>query len=1184
MQATPEQYNAIYIHDKNLIVTAGAGSGKTRVLVERFITLLDTHRNWKLPMIVAITFTEKAAREMRERIRTNIQQRVQAAPDPSARALWQQQQGMLDAARISTIHRLCAQILRANPVEARLDPMFTVLDEVETYLLVREAVDQTLAALIKEDNGAVARLLAVYEVRTVREVLEAFAMRSAARHLQQSLQGQTVDSLLGTWYQTWEAIIAQQLAQLQADTNLQQALEWFHTVDGPHLHGDKLRGVWERVLQHHTALMEAQDPQQALDALNALQSAIRLNVGSKSAWGGVDVLKAAKDQLKSIREQLEAAQKLMLPEPAEDDAQAAELVLCWGEAVAAAQAYYEALKDKQNALDFDDLEERTADLLEAFPQVAARYANATDGEFKHIMVDEFQDTNDNQRRIVYALAGVDVEAGTAIPGRLFVVGDPKQSIYAFRGADVSVFDRVQREILATGGQALALTRSFRSQPHLVGMFNAVFAQILRREDTAAGAYSVGYEPMTAHRTASAQQQTPLELVILPKPDDEDERRKKVSTEDRRRWEAYRVAEFIREHVAAGRAQYGDIALLFQSMSHVGIYESMLQAAGVPYVTVAGRGYFGRQEVWDLMNLLAVLHRPMDDLALASVLRSPMFGLSDDALFALRLRKRDDKLLPLWEALLATDDLEAWPVIEYEEDHYSIAFAQQVLPTLHQLAGRVTIAELLQTALEQTGFEAVMAALPNGERRRANIRKLLQVARQSDDIALSDFTLRLHDMVAVEAREGEATLETENVVQLMSVHRSKGLEFPVVIVPDASWTRSAGSATLMVDAQLGAACKFRLPDNEWCTPTSFQLALNYAAQRDDYERRRLLYVAMTRAEDLLLVTGLDTQKGWLGQLQAALDLDFGKDELVQGRSILNYEWGQAVFDVPPAPARFDAFYTAIHPTSDETSTTTAHFTAAEVVPTPPPLLPRPAIMIPGERLHVQATDLERFGHIRFEDPAADARHEFRLQVLKNLPGPVQPLSLAETRQRRLQTVRGNTLHHALQMGLLPQALSKQVVEKALMAYVWEQGISDERTRRQVVKKAIDTLHHFETSSLKRQLDAATQVYREIEFVLEYGRYVIHGVIDLLFRLNGEWHVVDYKSGRPPRDQLAHHAERYLYQLGAYARAIEAQTGETPIASIHFLHYNEMVTITEARWRAAMQTLDSELEHALNEENV
>jgi ATP-dependent helicase/nuclease subunit A len=1182
MQATPEQYDAIYIHDKNLIVTAGAGTGKTRVLVERFTTLLDANRGWRLPMIVAITFTEKAAREMRDRVRTNIIQRTQHAASTEDRAFWQQQQTLLDAARISTIHRLCTQILRANPVEAQLDPGFTVLDEVDAQLLKNEAVEASIAALLDDQQPAIVALLSVYEVRTLQAVLAEYAARSAAKSLLATLENQMADDLLAKWQAAWSAQSQQQAQALQENPTLHAALGWIEIVDGPHLQGDKRRDVWGAVLQHTHKLLHSDDPASVREAAEAMVKVINLRGGREAVWG--EHWAESKAQLEAIRDTLNAFLSQMLPPPGAISEQGAELLLAWRDVIAVVHRHYETLKDEQNTLDFDDLEERTADLLEAFPHVAARYADPDTGEFKHIMVDEFQDTNDNQRRIVYALAGIDPYTGTATPGRLFVVGDPKQSIYAFRGADVSVFDRVQREILATGGQSLALTKSFRSHPYLVGMFNDVFRHILQRQDDAPmGAYSVGYASMSANRPPELQHETPLALHILTKPDKDDPDYKKINADVIRAYEAQQIATFIEQQVASGTANYGDIALLFQSMTHVGVYEDSLQAAGIPYVTVAGRGYFDRQEVWDIMKLLAVLHRPADNLALATVLRSPMFGLSDDALFALRLRKRDDKLLPLWEALMATDLDDTWPPIETEEDRASIAFAQAVLPELHQLAGRVTIAELLQAALEETGFEAVLVGLPNGERRRANVRKLLSVARDSEQISLSDFTLRLRNLVAVEAREGEATLETENVVQLMTVHKSKGLEFPIVIVPQSARTRNATKPTLFVDPQLGSVCKILQPDGETLEPTPYQLAMNNTTARDDYERRRLLYVAMTRAEDTLLLTGEDKPgKGWLGQLRAALTTEHYpfEDTLIPGQTVARYEWGNAALICTEVAAQLPDSATV--GTDTTTALTETPIYADDVIPSPPPLLGTPRIDIPGERLHVPATDLERFGRIRFENPEADARQEFRLRVLSNLPGPVMPLSPAETRQRRVYTVQGNTLHHALQLDILPRKHDKQTVYDVLAAYVWEQGIGDERTRNRIVKNAITTLHRYENSTLAAQLDAADQVHREIAFVLEFGRYVIHGIIDLLFYAKGQWHVIDYKSGRPAKDMsLNNYAERYVYQMGAYALAIEAQTGEVPSVAIYFLHNNRLVPIAEDRWRAAMDTLDAELEEALNE---
>lgn len=1198
MRPTQEQQQAIYIHDKNLIVTAGAGSGKTRVLVERFVSLLEANPSWALPAVVAITFTEKAAREMRDRLSQTIEKRLTIAleaHDVQQVQFWRQHQNSLDSARISTIHSLCAQILRANPVEAGLDPRFTVVDEINANLMIREAVDVALSQIVEERHPAIA-LLTAYEVRIVRQTLQAFATQSAAQPLLDILAEKDSAALLSEWDSHWRSYSQDLLVQIQQNEDLRTACAWIDQIDPLQVHEDKLWPAWQRVIEHREAFFNTTDVEEFGRIAEELAdtNVFNLRRGSKKYWGD-DLLPICKNYLTQIRETAKAFLEERLAPPQASDA---EWLLLWRDAVALVVEHYQGLKAEAVALDFDDLEHRTRDVLERFPAVAQRYADPISGEFRHVMVDEFQDTNDNQRRIVYALTGIDPRQNRAHSGRLFVVGDPKQSIYAFRGADVSVFSQVRDELLASGGESLVLSRSFRSHENLVALFNAVFSDRMQVQQGAMADFFVRYDAMNAFRSAEDYHTVPIKLLIVAKAD---ENLIHVDASIQRRHEAYRIAQEIYQMVAAQTPvwdkahnhyrpmQYGDVALLFQSMNHASLYEQAFQAQDIPYMTVAGKGYFEQQEVWDMMNVLRVLHRPYDDLALASVLRSPFFALSDDGLLALRLRHDDaGKVLSLWEALFADELHPDWPPIEDPQDEASIVAAQNFLLNLHEHAGRVSIAELLHDILEESTIEATLSALPNGTRRRANILKLIEVARQSNSISLSDFSELLRDMVSTEAREGEATLENDNVVLLMSVHKSKGLEFPVVVLPDSNWQRTAYYDTLFVDPHVGPVCKIPNEDDpSLAKSAAYAIAHSYAQERDFAERLRLLYVAMTRAQDYLLVSGSLGKKrdfggrDWLSQLWQALGLDAAAEAFLDDRGFIVFPWGELALEVEVLS---DEKLRQSRQLTETLRFEWPNIPAAAVTENPFPLVARPDIHLPGERLHIQATDLERFGRIPYENPESAAQADFRQHLLADLPGPIRPALQFQDGETKRNLVKGNLVHHALQLGLLPDRMNKADLLDILSAYLWEEGIANEWQRQQIAKDVLNhELQQFTHSPLARMLERARAVYREIAFVLEYKPYVIHGIIDLLFRSAEDvWVVVDYKTGRPSHADIAQHSERYVYQLGAYALAVEAQTGTAPKIGIQYLIHTSMEPhwVPEATWRAAMASLDKQLTDTLN----
>ncbi|PJF42497.1 MAG: hypothetical protein CUN55_09965, partial [Phototrophicales bacterium] len=626
--------------------------------------------------------------------------------------------------------------------------------------------------------------------------------------------------------------------------------------------------------------------------------------------------------------------------------------------------------------------------------------------------------------------------------------------------------------------------------------------------------------------------------------------------------------------------YGDIALLFQSLNSAPYFEEAFQAVGIPYLTIGGRGYFERQEIWDMMNLLAVLYRRSDDLALASVLRSPMFGLSDDTLLLLRLRQRDGKLLSLWEALMTQEIDPDWPPIGNKTDLSILAFAQEVFSRLSQLVGRLTIAELLSVILNETGFEATLLGMRDGELRRANVLKLLSVARRQQHISLSEFTQFVQNMTTFEAREGDAVIEATDVVQLMSVHKSKGLEFPVVILPHCDWRGPGNRAeTILIDNIVGPVVRAQSEefsdDNSLETSSVYKMAKRFYQLRENAERQRLLYVAMTRAQDYLVISGKRLGKSsysntlnevWVSAILKALFNTLDADTI---DSYLEHSCAEPLL-IPCAGSNVQLQTLVIEEPSvlrrkqaESLQSNPESWLQSEVFP----LLASLDIQEPSQRFHVSATDLEHLGRIRINkhDPRA-----FRQYLLNDMPLPIRALSTKK--QRSIKSIVGNVVHRALQMQV---DLPLNELRELLKGFAWEEGAINLLDQKLVVDDAVELLRKYQDSKLARMLSATNQIFRELAFTFEYERYVIHGMIDLLFEQEGQWYVVDYKTSRILRDSdYETFSRQYRYQMGAYAAAVETQLGlrQPPIVMLYYLRHSTLYRMPESEWRAALQTLD------------
>jgi len=518
---TEAQYEAVYSHDRNLVVVAGAGSGKTRVLVERYLALLDAHPDWSLNALVAITFTRKAAQEMRDRVRQSLEERLANAV-PEKQDLWARRLASMDSARIDTIHGLCATILRANAAEAGLDPDFAVLDEVEAALILDGAIETALQDMAASDDPALT-LFAEHDNSSVTQVLRTFASLELP---------DAPDDLMAQWQMQWQQAAEAHVRRLCTDATLLAALDWI--PDGGWPEGDKLMDVWTQVhegcetLLNHNAALDSR-----LVALDQVTRAINLRSGSKKAWGE-DGLQIAKDHLRDIRSCCQQAQIRIGTSPGSLDEEAARLIPLWLRLIRQVQVYYAEVKQREGLLDFEDLEQHTRDLLTEYPQVRQRYQDA---EFQHLLVDEFQDTNARQWSIIQSLAD------PQRPGSLFIVGDQKQSIYAFRGADVSVFGAVRQQLVSIGGGEIALNRSFRSHRPLIGCFNALFARILEQDPASPVArYQTALDqPLEAERLDPPGSSPSLELLLV---NTGSESAAPYHSEDYRRWEAYQIARRI----------------------------------------------------------------------------------------------------------------------------------------------------------------------------------------------------------------------------------------------------------------------------------------------------------------------------------------------------------------------------------------------------------------------------------------------------------------------------------------------------------------------------------------------------------------------------------------------------------------------------------------------------------------
>ncbi|HEY8584922.1 MAG TPA: UvrD-helicase domain-containing protein, partial [Capillimicrobium sp.] len=742
---------------------------------------------------------------------------------------------------VSTIHGFCSRLLRAHPLAAGLDPGFAVLDEPRAARLREEAFSSALRGFLDTGGDEALDLAAAYR----------------ADGLQQAIVN-VYDELR---------------SQGQSDPRLPRV--------APRLPPDAERADLAAARAALAAeLAEARGGRLVEEARAALDRCERF-LGDVEAgivpWPGrlkaLEITTGRASVLSTEGAQAYVDAHEAFRQACADHHAARHVALLDG-LLARYGAAYAAAKAARGALDFDDLELRARALLRDHPAVRAAWRE----RFALVMVDEFQDTNRRQLELVRAIEADNV----------FTVGDEFQSIYGFRHADVDIF-RDRRGALAERGLALRLEESFRSRPEILAAVNAAFAP----------RFGEHFAPLRAGREHPPADAPAVELLVTDtrgwdEPAGAADDAAPVDLGDSlppvpawRRAEARLLAQRLRELVDAGEASPGDMAVLVRASGSMPVLEQALADVGLPTLASAGRGFWTRQEVVDLMGYLAALANPLDEPALLVALGSPLCGLSSDAV-ALAVRAAREAGTGLWRAL--RDDRGPWRARLAPADAARLeAFAERFAAERAGAASR-GLDELLERAILASGYDTTILGLVGGARRMANVDKLLRLARgyeAAEGRDLRGFVDHAAALEEAQKREPEAPVDDPEVdaVRLMTVHAAKGLEFDVVAVADLGRKPNLSSSTLIVDGDR-VGLRLTLLDGARSTPSLHHRRLEEERRaREAAEEERILYVALTRARRRLLLSG-------------------ATDRWTNGTTAAPLTWlGPAL--VPDLPARFDA---------------------------------------------------------------------------------------------------------------------------------------------------------------------------------------------------------------------------------------------------------------------------------------
>ena len=1163
MQLTDAQQRAAVTRAHvNVALTSGAGCGKTAVLAHRFTQLLLTQPDQDDPLagLVALTFTDKAALEMRQRLAELLAELAAESSGDDLLKLrrWSEK---LPEARVMTIHSFCAALLRTHAIAAGVDPGFSVLaDELVTAQMIVDAAEQAVLAAVESGDRAAAEVVeALGFAQTVREVGGLVSDRLGCDLADYA----DPQATLARWRRRVEQQARAAWGALDNDADL--AAELKELTEAPCSDpADKL-GLWRDEKLAVAADIINDPAARTVENFAAIDKGPG-NIGSKASWGGAEQVKAMRSRLKSFTERL-CTWVIFTEKLNELDTRAAGVLACLTALARRANERFAAAKRAKGVLDFVDLLDRAAELLAKDHGLRSRIS----GQIGQMLIDECQDTNAFQLDMLVGLAS-DGRAECP-PGKLCLIGDTKQSIYRFRGAQVEVFDRLCDRLGPGARESLDI--SFRTHAAGVAFINALFAPLMGES----------YEAICAHRR-QAPPQPSVEIILAGARDDEEIDSAATARQAQAAALAQRIREIIddrplvvwdRDSEKFRPARYGDIAVLFARMTYSLDYERELAARGVPYYVVAGTGFFRQQEIYDLLNALRVIDDPFDDTALIGLLRSSLFGLDDNALMHLAqstdqpyaLNFRPERL----SDRLAPDDLAA------------MSAAVAMVGRLHRQKDSLGIAALLETVTAETGCLACHISRPHGGRRIGNVRMLIDRARSAwrEGMTLSSFISQMNTYTLNQSRYEQAAVAGEegNVVRLMTVHKAKGLEFPVVFVPDLNWAAgNSYTSRLLRRADWGLTCS--LPGDEESDvqadkPLSHRLAMLREKTDDEAETIRKYYVAVTRHMDHLVLVGAD-RRDKHGKLKSAHSFIRQMDDVLaisqaigdDGRGELRYgdDYIAACRRLTPTTPRKRRSQAppgkAMLAEAGDAADLLARIAAWSDpdAPVPPLLGPLPTDV---GRAELAVTALGDFAACPM---LYRWRHELRVPP-RALPDATAASTASCDDGRRSSADRpavdpataGTFFHRCVEL----LDFTRPQPSAALAQLAAEEMSLPADHAAALAEELAEMIARFGEHELWRRVAQADPTLRELKFLLTVGPATLRGQIDLLFRDSaGAWCVVDYKSDRLADDSpagLADHSSHHRLQMLTYAVAAGRHLrAPAPPATLYYLRSAATHTFT------------------------
>ena len=1199
---TKEQQKVIDLRNRNILVSAAAGSGKTAVLVERILTMItEGDHPLDIDQLLIVTFTRAAAAEMKERIRSAVEERLEKEPDNEH---LQRQSTLIHNAQINTIDGFCSYVIRNYFHMIDLDPGFRTAEDGELRLMKQDVMKKVIEdayeagteefyacvecyASGKDDDNIGQQVMKLYE----------YSMsypwpKEWLSDCKKYYELKSVDDLMKTKWMRFLMEESKKIFQDAKDMAL-ELLQLCRGDDGPYMYEAAL----ESDLGMIEKLLATEDYDTLVDVLASIKYArlsskkdenvserVRMQVQAGRAEVK-DMLNHLRDSYfyMSLEEILESIQACKKPVCALID-----LTLTFTEAFA-------ARKREKNLVDFADMEHFALDVLVkkqddklVYTQAAKEFSE----RFAEIFIDEYQDSNLVQETILTAVSKIP-EGGHNI----FMVGDVKQSIYRFRLARPELFMEKFHSYSTEDSltQRIDLHKNFRSRAQVLSGVNYIFRQIMGKElggveyDDEAALYPGAQFPKESQEN---EHETELLLIESDGEGLEEERGAQTDKEVEALAVAGRIAELIEHEMVYDKkekgyrkARYSDIVILLRTMTGwTETFGQVLASQGIPSYSASKTGYFSALEVVTVLNYLHILDNPRQDIPLGSILHSPIGGCSSEEMAKIRICNKDGSLYESLQIYLqqGSDNELRRKLQKFWEQYQKLRDCVPYTP----------IHELILLLLKETGYQLFVSAMPAGEQREANLRMLVEKAMEFEQTSyrgLFNFIRYIEQLQKYSVDYGEVNLSgsNDNVVQIMSIHKSKGLEFPIVIVAGLGkrFNQQDINASLVIHQDLGIGADCINPELRVKFPTVMKQVIRQKSKVENLgEELRVLYVAMTRAKEKLILSGciskLETAVSDCQRLSGRKKEKFSYELLERARNYLDW--------ILPAMARHPAFHSLYEEygmIGQVTSPICEEGPITIRLIRPRQLLEEQvekqvmAQISKEEFLHWDSSKVydgqlrnqlqarfsyrypyENLAQIPVKVTVSELKHQASLETEDSYLlyedeeiVPVVPAFMQETEETGSGPVRGTAYHRIMECLDFSKTASAEEIQEQI-SQLKETGKIDEQTAHYINPMQIFKMTQ---SALGKRMAAAQQagtIRREQPFVIsqkaseikkEWAEesILVQGIMDAYFVENGKIILVDYKTDRVRSAKEL--VDRYHVQLTYYAQALERLTG-MPVA--------------------------------------